>query len=54
MKTKLVLLAVFSVVLLSSCQKEITLQEETQKEIYVQPTWEVDTSDVERPQEVKE
>ena len=49
MKTRIIVLAAFSIVALSSCQKEITIKEETKKDVHVQPTWEqnpgVDTNE---------
>jgi hypothetical protein len=54
MKTRLIVLAVFSIVVLSSCQKEVTLKEETKTEVNVQPTWELDSPGVETAQEVQD
>ena len=53
MKTRIVL-AVLSIVILSSCQKEITNKEETKKEVHIQPTWELDSPGDTSPQEVQE
>ncbi|MGZ5191957.1 MAG: hypothetical protein ACXWCZ_13185 [Flavisolibacter sp.] len=54
MKTRIIVLALFSIVVLSSCQKEITIKEETKTEIPVQPTWELDSSGVGTAQEVSD
>ena len=54
MKTRLILLAAFSIVLLSSCQKEIEPVTETKTEIIVQPTWELEGAGNTTPQEVQD
>jgi len=54
MKTRLILLAAFSIVLLSSCQKEIEPVTETKTEVIVQPTWDLEAAGNNTPQEVQE
>lgn len=52
MKTRLILLAAFSIVLLSSCQKEIVIEAETKTEVLAQPTWQYDDAAVGTPHDV--
>ena len=54
MKTRLILLAAFSIVLLSSCQKEIEPVTETKSEVIVQPTWDLEGTGNNTPQEVQD
>ena len=53
MKTRIVL-AIFSIIVLSSCQKEIIIKEETKKDVTVQPTGEMESPGVGSAQEVSE
>lgn len=56
MKTRLILLAAFSIVLLSSCQKEIepVTETKTKTEVIVQPTWDLEGTGNNTPQEVQD
>jgi hypothetical protein len=54
MKTRLILLSALSIVLLSSCQKEIEPVTQTKTEVIVQPTWDLQDAGDNTAQEVQE